>query len=459
MSLQVFPPRINFWQALAGTRQTMVLLCRNTSASAATIRLRRLDAPFNASPEVLRIGPEEIAPIHVSFEAPDAPGDFRGVLIADTKDSEPFTVPLEAASVAAAPIRPLEDATLSVSANAHEFTEREVIAHYTVAIPSGAADPLTLELDAVDLPSGFVADFATRHVSPSRGQLVALVIRAPKAAAAHDVRFAVRGILRGPDVELLLPPVPVIFPSHAPPSCQCPIGMPDPTLFTIAEQLATMPDPDDVAGPGGLPPLLQVRATLAGPPIGDCCKGAKFRLTVVLDSLVGPTNSTRAAFWLWMAGKGIGGTELKAFTNSVREEIEPGAGNTVNFNGPAPTARAVVQMRHEVALVCALPPDCLCGSVGEEFFTDIELDIAGARLPKWRITVKWHVGISGQQCVIALREAVIDRVLFQTDANVFNPRKGRFIAMSADDDGDGVDNYDELMAGADPDDPASVPHQ
>jgi hypothetical protein len=454
MSIGHHPGAVNFWQVAAGTRAATALLLVNRSERPAPIRVRDIDAPFGASASVSEIEARRAARVDVWCDAPTTPGELAGTLSIEA-GRETIAVPLRATSIAI-PEAPALDAPLRVTAHARESTETDIVGHYTVELPRVPAvrHAPVLELDAVGLPSGASAEFAAARATLGVERFVTFVVRASKQAAARDFPFAVRGRVAGTALELVS--ATVIFMSWNPPFCSCPDGTPKPTLFKIAERLVNMPDAGGPAGPLGQPTMAEVRVTLDGPALGDCCRqGAKFRLTIVIDSMVGGTNNEIATLWLWAGGSGA--LPLISATGGKADPIDEGAGNAVNFNGPLPdpSTRAVLQTSHDVEIKCGPPTDCPCTPTDDTLDTSVTL--GGGGNPVWVVNVGWRVGVRGRHCVIENRTAAIDYVVFFAGTNIYNPRTGKYIDWFGDDDGDGEFNMVEIQKGTDPDDPTSKP--
>lgn len=461
-------PTLRFWEVPRGQSREEHLLLYNGGADPVTLLDVTIDRPeFTVLDFDAKLDPGTLGTVRVRFK-PEVDNRTDATLSISLSGGWPLAIPVSGRTSDLIEVPLEESLELRLLEGATIVREEGVRLTYTVELPpvGPTAADATVELSlGGTLPPGVEIDFARTALPAGGRELVSLDLFAPRGTPPVDSQIYVIGDVRiGGEATFtatsnsFLVPGPVIAQAADP--CEC--DGPDPTLNELDRE--TMEIPDAQPAPGTEPsdhPVALATAILKGPKSGECCPGARFEMTLTVDSEVGGNNESLTAYFLLA---GLCDTEpgnsfsASAETNGTSQGIDRGSGDSgltcadlANQN-PRTTPRAVIETKRSVDVDCS-GPEWPCKVPENDFKTTLTLSgpEAGA------IEVHWKITIGGKECLISSVTGTIEQIVYLHESDdtppktqVYSPDKDDFYDKTADPDGDGRSNYDEVREGKDP---------
>jgi hypothetical protein len=487
---------LHFWDVLRGEWGTEKLFIVNPGPKPATITIATSDTPeFEILPFDAIIPAGGQTRIDVRF----APGPLdvcSAILnfVTDPPSRDLMTV--RAFGTASDFVElPLEKTTvLNVLDETVHSSEEGVRIFYTIELPPTGPTrvrdaEMHLSLQGA-LPPGAQATFFDPILPVGGHELSILEIFAPSGTPPMDVALSVVGdvFIAGlpafsvTAVPLIIIPSPIWIPF--PFFCPCPPELPAPSMSRLDNDTYNFPDArpgEDGAGNPNQPSshiVATAEATLTGPMVDECCVGAKFQLTLTIDSQVSGTDENISSFLLAIARLMKAGYMVTARTTGTGAQFISSTGPMPGCDDGGLTNDDVVNdmgeevwpdrddrgyARSQLTTVETLNVYCLgptwpCLTAGKSFKTTFEVTGENAGY----LEVFWNVFITGQNCRITGVTGEIVRMVYVHKSDdmppkeqVYDPLNDTLLDRDADKDGDGKSNYAEVRAGTDPQDPGS----
>jgi hypothetical protein len=356
--LEVYPARLNFWQVHSGQTGGRTLFIANNGSTDLHVHAVEGAGPFSVAFEQVVIPPFGTSPVFVLFDASKLGTTDALITIKSNDPLRPsLEIPVIAEAIEPPEYVPLQETTrLSYQEEGFSCGDGFVELNYAIELspvgPFAGEAEMTLDI-AGDIPEGAQLELSPKTLPLGLQELGQVTLKVPLGTPAKQYAFAVRGNVVGTRAAAfsVLSPL-IILPGDIYARCPfrikcvCPLGVPEPTSTTIgAPTIWQLPDPDTNTGDWVVPDepktksIARVTATIYGPTVGECCKGAQFRFEMTVGSIVIKPSGNKGLIGLTHAML-IGGlipggpVKLSGSTNGEKTKVK----KVVNLLHPKGTA-------------------------------------------------------------------------------------------------------------------------